>query len=132
MEFTPNSYSSKCPRTPIYSLRVRMSVRHNLPRSRPDGGPWTSGQTTVRQDILGISAEKSFLYKNIVRKGWLDFSDGRTSAASYFHIRLRTSGPWAGASGRLNFSTQFPYTMCVSPEHEEQTSGRLKSNHQLP
>jgi hypothetical protein len=38
----------------------------------------------------------------------------------------------AGASGRLNFSTQFLYTMCVRPDHEEQTSGRLKSNPQLP
>jgi hypothetical protein len=37
-----------------------------------------------------------------------------------------------GASGRLNFNTQFPYQMCVRPDHEGQTSGRLKSNRQLP
>jgi hypothetical protein len=36
------------------------------------------------------------------------------------------------ASGRLNFNTQFPYTMSVRPDQEEQTFGRLKSNHQLP
>jgi hypothetical protein len=71
-----------------------MSVEQNLPRSRPDGGPWTCGRTTVRQDISKISAKKSFLYKDIVRTGRLDRPDGRTSAASYFHIRLRTSGPW--------------------------------------
>jgi hypothetical protein len=94
MEFTPNSCSSKCPRTPIYSVGVIMSIRQNLPRSRPDGGPRTSERTTVRQDIFGIFAEKSFLYKNIFQTGWLDRPDGRTSAASNFHIRLHTSGPW--------------------------------------
>jgi hypothetical protein len=94
MEFIPNSFSSKCPRTPIYSLGVRMSVRQNFPWSRSDGGPWTSGRTTVRQDFSENSAEKSFLYKNIVLMGWLDRPDGRTSAASNFHNRLRASGPW--------------------------------------
>jgi hypothetical protein len=34
MEFTPNSCSSKCPRTPIYRLGIRMGVRQNLPGSR--------------------------------------------------------------------------------------------------
>lgn len=38
----------------------------------------------------------------------------------------------AGASGRLNFNSQFPYLMRVRPDHEGQTSGRLKSNRQLP
>jgi hypothetical protein len=38
----------------------------------------------------------------------------------------------AGASGRLNFSTQFPYLMRVRPDHKGETSGRLKSNRQLP
>jgi hypothetical protein len=71
-----------------------MSVRQNLPRSRSDGGPWTSGRITVRQDFSKKSAEKSFLYKNIVRTGWLDHPDERTSAASNFHNRLRASGPW--------------------------------------
>jgi hypothetical protein len=31
----------------------------------------------------------------------------------------------AGASGRLNFNTQFPYLMRVRPDHEGKTSGRL-------
>jgi hypothetical protein len=72
-----------------------------------------------------IFAEKSFLYKNIVRKGWLDRPDGRTSAASNFHNRIR-------ASRRLYFNTQFLYLMRVRPDHEGETSGRLKSNRQLP
>jgi hypothetical protein len=55
MEFTPNSYSSKWPRTPIYRLGFRMGVRQNLPGSRPDGGPWPSGRTTVRQDFPKFS-----------------------------------------------------------------------------
>jgi hypothetical protein len=38
----------------------------------------------------------------------------------------------AGAFGRLNFSTQFPYLMCVRPDHEGETSEQLKSNRQLP
>jgi hypothetical protein len=38
----------------------------------------------------------------------------------------------AGASRLLNFNTQFPYQMCVRSDHEGQTSGRLKSNRQLP
>jgi hypothetical protein len=41
-----------------------------------------------------IFVEKSFLYKNIVRTGWLDRPDGRMSAASNFHNRLRASGLW--------------------------------------
>jgi hypothetical protein len=53
---------------------------------------------TVRTDNCAtrfseIFADKSFLYKNIVRTGWLDRPDGRTSAASNFHNRLRASGP---------------------------------------
>jgi hypothetical protein len=41
-----------------------------------------------------IFAEKSFLYKNIVWTGWLDRPNGRKSAASNFHKRLRAAGPW--------------------------------------
>jgi hypothetical protein len=37
-----------------------------------------------------------------------------------------------GVSGRLNFSTQFPYLMRVRPDHKGQMSRRLKSNRQLP
>jgi hypothetical protein len=32
-----------------------MGVRQNLPGSRPDGGPWPSGRTTVRQDFPKFS-----------------------------------------------------------------------------
>jgi hypothetical protein len=41
-----------------------------------------------------IFAEKSFLYKNIVRTGWLDRPDGCMSTGSNFHNRLRSSRPW--------------------------------------
>jgi hypothetical protein len=47
-----------------------------------------------------IFPEKSFLYKNIVRTGWLDRPDGRTSALSNFHNKLSASGPW-GRSVRM-------------------------------
>jgi len=85
---------------------------------------------TVRMDncatgFYEIFTEKSFMYKDIVRTGWLDRPDGRTSTASNFHNRLH-------ASGQLNFSTQFPYLMRVRPDHKGETSGRLKSNRQLP
>jgi hypothetical protein len=72
-----------------------------------------------------IFVEKYFLYKNIIRTGWLDRLDGRTSAASNFHNRLRTSG-------RLNFNTQFSYLIRVCPDHERDTSRRLTLNRQLP
>jgi hypothetical protein len=83
---------------------------------------WTDNCATGFSKIF---TEKSFLYKNIVRTGWLDRLDKRTSAASNFHNRLR-------ASRRLNFNTQFPYLMRMRPDHEGETSGRLKSNRQLP
>jgi hypothetical protein len=132
MEFTPNSCSSKCLRTHIYRLGVRMSVRQILPGSRPDGGPWPSGRTTVRQDFL--------------RFWWRNLSCIRTSSGRDGSIVRTAAHPLqvisitgfarpdreAGVSGRLNFNTQFPYLMRVRPDHEEETSGRLKSNRQLP
>jgi hypothetical protein len=45
-------------------------------------------------------AEKSFLFKSRVRTVRHSRSDGRTSAASNFHIRLRVSRPW-GMSVRM-------------------------------
>jgi len=53
---------------------------------------------TVRTDNCAIGffeifMEKSFMYKNIVRTGWLDRPDERTSAVSNFHNRLRASRP---------------------------------------
>jgi hypothetical protein len=55
MEFTPNSCSSKCLEASIYRLGVKMGVRQNKPVSRPHGGPWPSGRTTVRQDFPKFS-----------------------------------------------------------------------------
>jgi len=52
----------------------------------PDSEPKPSGQATVRQDFLKISL-KIFPVEE-------PRPDGRTSAASNFHIRLRASGPW--------------------------------------
>jgi hypothetical protein len=94
MEFTPNSCSSKCPRAPIYRLEVRMGVMQKY--AWEPSGRWTMA---VRMDNCATRfsknfSEKSFLYKNIVRTGWLDRPDGRTSAASNFHNRLRVSGSW--------------------------------------
>jgi len=57
-----------------------------------------------------IFAEKSFLYKNIVRTGWLDRLDGRTSAASNFHNRLRASGPW----GKSVRTAKLQHTISIS------------------
>jgi hypothetical protein len=85
---------------------------------------------TVRTDncAIGFSeifAEKSFLYKNIVR------TDARPlqviSITGFAH-----TDQGAGASGRLNFNTQFPYLIRVRPDHKGETFGRLKSNRQLP
>jgi hypothetical protein len=55
MEFTLNSCSSKCPRSPIYRMGVRIGVKQNMLGSRPDGEPWPSGRTTVRQDFSKFS-----------------------------------------------------------------------------
>jgi len=108
MEFTPNSCSSKCPRTPLYRLGVRMGVRQNLPGSLPDGRSWPSGWdgSIVRLDARPLQV--IFI----------------TSFARKDH--------GAGVFGRLNFNMQFPYLMLVRPDHEGDTSGRLKSNRQLP
>jgi len=132
MEFTPNSCSSKCPRTPIYRPGVRMGIRQIFPGSRPDGGPWPSGRTTVRQDF------PKFLQRNLscIRKSsGRDGSIVRTDARPLQVISITGFGRpdhGAGVSGRLNFNTQFPYLICVCPDHERDTSGRLKSNRQLP
>jgi hypothetical protein len=70
---------------------------------------------TVRTDncakgFFEIFAEKSFLYKNIVRTGWLDRPDGRTSTASNFHNRLRASGP----SGRSVRTAKLQHAISIS------------------
>jgi hypothetical protein len=108
MEFTPNSCNFKCPRTPIYSLGVRMGVWQNKPGSRPDGGPLLSG----RDDSIIQTDARPLQVISIT--GFTRSDQG------------------AGAYGRLNFNTQFPYLMRVRPDHKGETSGRLKSNRQLP
>jgi len=84
-----------------------MSVRQNLPWSRPDGGQWTSRRTTVRQDFFENSAEKSFLYKNIDRR---DGSIVRTDARPLQVISI------------IGFTR---------PNHGEGVSGRLKLQHAI-
>jgi hypothetical protein len=132
MEFTLNSCSSKCPRTRIYRLRVRMGVRKNLPGSLPDGGPWPSGRTAVRQDFPKISQRNlSCIRTSSGRDGSIVRTDARPlQVISITGFARLDHG--AGVSGRLNFNTQFPYLMRVRPDHEGETSGRLKSNRQLP
>jgi hypothetical protein len=132
MEFTPNSCSSKCPRTPIYSLGVRMSVRQNKPVSRSDGGPRPSGRTTVRQDFPKFSRRNlSCIRTSSGRDGSIVRTDARPlQVISITGFALPDQE--AEASGRLNFSTQFPYLMRVRPDHKGETSGRLKLNRQLP
>jgi hypothetical protein len=61
-----------------------------------------------------IFVEKSFLYKKIVRIEWLDRPDGRTSAASNFHNRLRASGPW----GRSVQTAKLQYAISISDAGE--------------
>jgi hypothetical protein len=109
-----------------------MSVRQIFPGSHPDGGPWPSGRTTVRQDFL------IFLRRNI---SCIRTSSRRDGSIVRTDVRLLQvisitgfAGPdhGAGVSGRLNFKTQFSYLMRVSPDHEGETCGRLKSNRQLP
>jgi hypothetical protein len=57
---------------------------------RPDGEPGPSGRTTVGHKFLRFSP-KIFLFKSRVRTVRHCRPDGRTSAASSFHIRLRAS-----------------------------------------
>jgi hypothetical protein len=132
MEFTPNSCSSKCPRTPIYRLRVRMDVRQNLPGSHPDSGPWPSGRTTMRQDFPKFSRRNlSCIRTSSGQDGSIVWTGAHPlQVISITGFACLDQG--AGESGRLNFNTQFPYLMRVSPDHEGETSGRLKSNRQLP
>jgi hypothetical protein len=61
-----------------------------------------------------IFAEKSFLYKNIVRTGWLDCPDGRTSATSNFHNRLRASRP----KGRRVRTAKLQHAISISDARE--------------
>jgi hypothetical protein len=132
MEFTPNSCSSKCPRTPIYRLGVRMGVRKNMHGSRPDGEPWQSGRTTVQQDFSKFSRRNiSCIRTSSGRDGSIVRTDVRPLQVIFITGFARPDHE-AGASGRLNFNTQFSYLMRVRLDHEGETSGQLKSNQQLP
>jgi len=132
MEFTPNSCSSKCPRTPIYRLGVRMSVRQILPGSRPDGRPRPSGRTTVRQDFLRFFRRNLSCIRTLSgRDGSIVRTDARPLQVISITCFARPDHE-AGVFGQLNFNTQFPYLMRVRLDHEEETFGRLKSNRQLP
>jgi hypothetical protein len=109
-----------------------MSVRQNKPVSRLDGGPWLSARTTVRQDFLKFSRRNLSCIRT---SSWGDGSIVRKDARPLQVISITGFAPpdqGAGAFGRLNFSTQFPYLMRVRPDHKGETSGRLKSNRQLP
>jgi hypothetical protein len=109
-----------------------MGVRQNLPGSRPDGGPWPFGRTTVRQDFLKFSRRNLFCIRTSSgRYGSIFRTDARPlQVISITGFRRPDHG--SGVSGWLNFKTQFPYLMRVRPDHEGETSGRLKSNCQLP
>jgi len=101
MEFTPNSFGSKCPRASIYRLGVRMAKYAWEPFGR-----WTMAVRTdnYATGFSKIFEEKSFLYKNIVRTGWLDRPDGpwgrSVRTAKLQHAisisDARASGPWGG------------------------------------
>jgi hypothetical protein len=109
-----------------------MGVRQNKHVSRPDSGPWPSGQTTMRQDF------PKFLRRNLSCIRTSSGQDGsivQTDARPLQVISITGFArldQGAGASGWLNFNTQFPYLIRVRPDHKEETSGRLKSNRQLP
>jgi len=109
-----------------------MSVRQNKPVSRPDGGPWPSGRTTVRQDFPKFSRRNlSCIRTSSGRDGSIVQTDARPlQVISITGFARPDQG--AGASKRLNFNTQFPYLVRVRPDHKGETFGRLKSNHQLP
>jgi hypothetical protein len=128
MEFTPNSCNSKFPRTPIYRLGVRMGVRQIFPGSRLDGGLWSSGRTTVRQDFPRfLQRNLSCIRTSFGRDGSIVRTDVRPlQVISITGFARPDHG--AGVSGRLNFNTQFLYLMRMRPDHERETSGWLKSN----
>jgi hypothetical protein len=132
MEFTLNSCIFKCPGAPIYRLGVRMGIRQNMLGGRLDGEPWPSGWTTVRQDFPKFSRRNlSCIRTSSGRDGSIVQTDVRLlQVISITGFARPDHG--AGASGRLNFNTQFPYLMRMCPDHEGETSGRLKSNRQLP
>jgi hypothetical protein len=102
---------------------------------RPDGGHGPSGWQLCDQNFWDFR-RKSFLFESRIRMVRHCRPDGRTSAASNFHIRLHASGPRGMAiqtvnlqhaisisdervSGWLKLNTQFPYQMHVRPDHAD-------------
>jgi hypothetical protein len=109
-----------------------MGVRKNKPVNRTDGGPWLSGRTTVRQDFPKFSLRNlSCIRTSSGRDGSIVRTDARPLQVIFITGFARPD-QGVGASGRLNFNTQFPYLIRVRPDHKGETSGRLKSNPQLP
>jgi hypothetical protein len=109
-----------------------MGVRQNKPVNHPDGGPWPFGRTTVRKDFLKFSRRNlSCMRTSSGRDGSIVRTDARPQQVISITSFARPD-QGAGASGRLNFNTQFPYLIGVRPDHKGETSGRLKSNRQLP
>jgi len=109
-----------------------MSVRKNKPMSHPDGGPWPSGWTTLRQDFLKFSWRNLSCIRTLSgRDGSIVWTDARPlQVISITGFARPDQG--VGVSGLLNFCTQFPYLMRGRSDHKGETSGRLKSNRQLP
>jgi hypothetical protein len=126
----PNSCSSQCPWTSIYRLRDRMDDCNVICGCHPDGGQGPSGRTTVRR-ISKIFAEKSFLFNSRVRTVRHCRPDGRTSAASNFHIRLRASRPWGMSVRTAELQHAISISVMRAPDHDRQLSGRLNSNRQF-
>jgi hypothetical protein len=93
-----------------------MGVRQNKPVSRPDGGPWPSGRTTMRQNFLKFSRRNlSCIRTSSGRDGSIVRTDARPlQVISITGFARPDQG--VGASGRLNFNTQFPYLMRVRPD----------------
>jgi hypothetical protein len=111
MEFSTKFLQFSSPGASIYRLRVRA----------------LSERTTMQPKFLDFRW-KSFLFESHARTVIHCRSDDRTSAASNFHIRLRTSEPGGWPSRRLIFYTQFPYLLYTRPDHGRLASGRLNLN----
>jgi hypothetical protein len=69
-------------------------------RVPPEWWTWAVRTDNCATDFFKNFAEKSFLFKSRVRTVRQRRTDGRTSVASNFLIRLRPFGPW-GMSVRM-------------------------------
>jgi hypothetical protein len=82
-----------------------MGVRQNMPGGLPDGEPWPSGQTTMRQDFPKFSQRNlSCIRTSSEQDGSIVRADARPlQVISITGFARPDHG--AGASGRLNFNT---------------------------